>query len=229
MANSEDTNFGLYKSTFDPEGKYSEESLRKLFYLADGKVELAVDCSKRFYALWEKIHQNTEPKRVIEEVATKKFVFGGLDEHGRRIVHFYYKMHDPKQFPLDNTMTMFMEVMDVALSNKETATNGMVFICWMKDSGWSNFDLASERYFTETITSLEPMSLKMMNQMIMVDSPWYVWAAMKLMSPFLTQDLKAKLFMYSEQELREKFSKEALEPNDIFLETISAENYVPWK
>ena len=226
---NEDKNFEKFREMYDPDGVHSENALRKLFYLSDCNPELATECSKKFFTLWDKTYSNVDSKKVLEEVATKKFVFGGLDEEGRRIVHFYYKMHDPKQFALDNTMTMFMEVMDVALDNKDTATKGMIFICWMRDSGWSNFDLASERYFTETITSLQPMSLKMMNQMIMVDSPWYVWAAMKLMSPFLTPEIRSKLFMFSEQELRSKFSPDALKPNNLFLDAVSSDDYTPWK
>ena len=224
-----DENYTKYRAQIDPEGKHDDRILRRFFFLADRNPKLAVECANKFYSTWYGIDEAADLNKVLEEVATNKMFFGGLDKKGRRIVHFHYHMHDPTRFPVENTMKLFFLLMDVALDAKVTAEQGMVFICWMRNSGWSNFDLASEKLFTAVIDSMAPMSLKMMNKMIMVDSPWYVWVAMKLMAPFISPEVREKLAMVSEVELRSKFSKEALEKNDIFQTTVNAPDYIPWK
>ena len=229
LSESELAAFEEFRSEFDPEKQYTDRSLVRFFFLAKGNTKDATEYARKFYTIWNEEKEKADDKTVLEEIKTKKMTFGGFDSEGRRIVHFHYHMHDPKQFPLASTMKLFFMLMDIALDSRETAENGMVFICWMRNSGWSNFDLASEKYFTESITALSPMSLNMMNQMIMVDSPWYVWAAMKLCAPFITKEIKEKLFMLSEAELRAKFPKEALTENDLFLTSVTAPEYVPWE
>jgi hypothetical protein len=188
----EHNKFGKFKELVDPENKRTSRVLLRFLNLSKFDIDRAAAAFRQFDKMWSEIKEAPDDL-TKQELATRKVLFGGLDSRGRRIVQFHYKLHDPSKFPPSSTLKLFLLMMDVALDCETTQKAGMVYICWMEGSGWSNFDLASEKVYADCVYSFAPLSYEMMGKMILVDSPWYVWAVMKIMSPFITPELRSRL------------------------------------
>jgi len=209
------------------EEQIPQDVLVRIFILSDKKLETAVRCGETFLRLWYKANQEGDLTKVIEEVQSNMVTIGNKDHKGRLIIHFHYHKHDPKLFAIETSVKMFFLLADIMLRDRVALEEGVICVCWMKNSGWRNFDLGYEKIFTELIISLSPMSYKLMHKVILVDSPWYVWIAMKLMSPFLTKEISDTLLMCSEQELRAQHG-DYLQETSLFLDTLQSPDYHPW-
>ena len=206
---------------------HSQRVLERILRLAKFQLAPAVKVCKELDRIWKELEVITDEK-ILEEVDTHKLVFGGKDNQGRRIIHFYYKLHDPKQFSIENTLKFFLLMMDIALDEVDVQDHGIAMICWMAGSGWNNFDFASEKAFTDLFNSFDPLSLNMMSKMYLVDSPWYVWVAMKLMRPFITEETYKKIETISSQQLHAMFSADQLQENSIFKDTLRSSTSPKW-
>jgi hypothetical protein len=228
LTSEERTKFAEFKTLVDPDNARTNRVLIRFLVLCKYDIKQAAEVLRKFDDTWNSVNKEASDAKALDEIATRKMVFGGLDPQGRQIVHFHYHLHDPSQFPAVNSLKMFMLLIDVALDSEVTLKQGMIFLCWMKGSGWSNFDLASEKIFMEAIYSFAPMSYHMLAKMVLIDSPWYVWAVMKMMQPFITSELRAKLQFASKDEVTREYGEEALKEMDSFYESVSAGSNAKW-
>ena len=219
--------YNEFRTRADPNNIHSQKVLERILRLSKFDLERAIKVSSEFDKVWKDL-EGVPEEQVLQELGENKLIFGGKDNLGRRIIHFHYKLHFPKQFTIQCTLKLMLLMMDVALDDVEVQNNGIVVICWMEGSGWNNFDLASERAFTEIIHSFEPLSSNMLSKMILVDSPWYVWVAMKLMKPFLTDELSKKIETVSSKDLRTMFSADQLKENNILRDSLVSNKSPKW-
>lgn len=206
----------------------SDNTLLRFLLLSEFNVDVALKVLPTFYKEWEKFNKASD-EQMLREIKTGKWRLGGKDNQGRQIVHFHYHLHHPKQFPIEVTVKTILVVMDMLLEELQVCKDGIVWICWMENSGWSNFDLASEKYFTELFLSFDPIAWGMMSRMVLVNSPWYVWMAMKLMKPFLTKELLERVVFMSTPELVREYSREVLDQDEESLESrVSEGSLLMW-
>mmetsp|Transcript_14461 Transcript_14461/g.56857 ORF Transcript_14461/g.56857 Transcript_14461/m.56857 type:complete len:312 (+) Transcript_14461:39-974(+) len=200
----------------DPEGKQSVRHLARGFIMCKCDVENALAVGQEFDRLWSHYEPLASREDLLKEVRTGKMRFGGHDKKGRRIVHFHYALHDPKAQSLDCTCKFFFTFVDVLADDIKALRNGALFVCWMENSGWSNFDLPSEIRFIELYKTFVAQDVNILEFCIMVNSPWYVKLAEKLVFPFLSEKLAKMYCFMTLQELHGYHPQAELEENDYF-------------
>lgn len=203
------------------EKTFSDKILLRFLILTKLNVQNAATAARKFTKLWEE-YKKPSNKGVAAELETSKYRIGGKDKHGRRIVHMYYAKHLPSDFSLATSMKTIFVLLGKLLEDPEVCENGATWVVWMEGSGWKNFDLESEKFFVSLYEDMKFIGDHLMSEMIMVDSPWYVSLMMKLMNPFLSEDVKRRLALITSGELSRRYERSALFAGDHLMAELKA-------
>ena len=206
-----------FRSKVDPNNKHSEGVLLRYLGLCKFDVEAAISVKSKLEEHYNALSTKVSDEVVLNEIKTDKFKFA-TDNEGRKIVHYYYKLHDPSAQPIESSLKLFIMLMDILIDDWDAVEKGFIMVCWMEGSGWNNFDFQGQQRYVEQFKAFLPFSANMLGKCILVDSPWYVRIAMGMMKPFLPSNMMDRYVLCNSDQIEDYLSEEALTPTDIFRE-----------
>ena len=216
-----------FRGIADPKNLHSEGVLLRYIALCKYNVTAALSVKEKVEEYYEKLSLTVSDEEVLEEINTNKYKFSQLKD-GRRVVHLYFKLHNPSAQPIESTLKMFIMLMDILLEDWEIIEKGFTIVCWMEGSGWANFDFQSQIRNVEMFKSFLPFSANMLNKCILIDSPWYVRMAMNIMKPFVPGNMMDRYVLCNSDQIGDYLSTEELTTTDIFRDRAASGLYSHW-
>lgn len=64
-------------------------------------------------------------------------------------MHCFAELHVPADFDVDVMVKTSFLVMDMVMTDPGAAKNGLLWVCWMQNTGWRNFDVSYQRKIVE--------------------------------------------------------------------------------
>jgi len=178
----------------------------------------------------DELNSKATDEDVVSEMKTNKWVVGGRDKLGRRILIYDFHLHIPTDFSIYCSMKSIFYALDAGMMDLPTIRSGIVVLCLMGESGWANFDLNAEKVYAEYYSKLGPSAKNILGNSILVDSPWYVWLAMKIVSPFVPAEVFEKLRMLTMPEIESEFGLDQLKPQVDLIDFVKSDSKLTrWK
>lgn len=167
-------NFTEQVKKLQPTSTPEVKSLLRAFAIAKRDPEEALKVWKAFQEVWNEANAAGTMEEVLEELETGKWALGGFDSEGRRIIHFFAQYHNPKQFSMYLSFKTNMIISDLLLDNAATQEKGAIFVVYLEGTGWANFDMEAQKYFSSKTTLMGQAAADMIYRCVLVDAPWYV-------------------------------------------------------
>ena len=221
------TAYEEFRSKADPNELHSEGVLLRYIALCKYNVKSALSVKEKLEEYYRKLNKTVSDEEVLEEIKTNKYKFSQLKD-GRRVIHFYFNLHNPTAQPIESTLKLFIILMDILLEEWKMIENGFEIACWMEGSSWKNFNFQNELRNIEMIKSFLPFSSNMIKKCFLIDSPWYVRIAMNILKPFLPGNIYEKYLFCRSDEIGNYLSTEELLTTDVFRDRAETGNYSRW-
>eukprot|EP00123_Amoebidium_parasiticum_P015607 comp23062_c0_seq2/m.36942 comp23062_c0_seq2/g.36942 ORF comp23062_c0_seq2/g.36942 comp23062_c0_seq2/m.36942 type:complete len:139 (-) comp23062_c0_seq2:556-972(-) len=107
---------------------------------------------------------------LLPELQAEKFLVGGLNSDGTRVLVFLAARHNPAQSPAPTTVAGLLSVLDcVSNSWDEVQTHGVVLLIDLTGSGLSNFDFDTIEYLLLSLQDAVPVRVK---KILVVNPTW---------------------------------------------------------
>ena len=216
-----------YLITIDPEEKRSVNVLLRFLYIAELNISRAIELVNIFDDVWSKVDKAASDEDVLRELKTGKYAKGGVDIQGRGVMQIYVKEHIPSDFEVAVMIKTLFLVMDMVLSDIETAKGGLVWVCHMEGSGWNNFNLQLQKEFANLFKVFGSSALKMCGSVNIVDSPWWISGALVLCRPFIGA-FSDKIQTHSQESIKASLGS-AFVVNESLYEKFRSGNLYRWK
>ena len=188
-----------------PDQTHSPKQLLRVFTVAKGDIGSSIKIWKAFHEIWKEANAGGSMEEVFAELDTGKWALGGFDKEGRRIIHFIAKYHDPSQFSMYVSFKTQMIISDLLLDNAESQAKGALFVVWLEGTGWANFNLEAQKYYTKKTEMMGEAASDMMHRCLLIDSPWYIRWVMALIRPFMPKELQEKNHTLTSAQLHEQY------------------------
>ncbi len=135
------------------------------------------------------------------------------DSVGRSRVGFDYGKFDPTKVyeakDWKQMVRLMTTLMDSLSADFDDIRTGSVFLLDVSELGWANFSADVERKMAGLYQDAYPIKIK---RMVLLDSPFIIWAVLKVISLFLKQKLRDRIQMLTRPEFMssEHFFKQGL-------------------
>jgi len=140
---------------------------------------------------------SSEPLR--KELAQGKFtILPSKDPNGATLALFNLYLHEPSEVTHQTVLQCVVYQLDIALEDKETQRNGLVFIYNMSNSKYSNFDYDLSQKMLTLLKGCYPARLK---KVLIVTAPLWFKAPFKVLRLFVREKLRDRVFTVSLPQL----------------------------
>lgn len=138
--------------------------------------------------------QNVTIQDVEKELRTGKIIVPGtFAKDGSILFVINAERHDPKQFPKEKTLALAFYLAEYATKDLESQKKGITIVSNLSGIGWSNFDAEFQKSIISLFTNALPISLK---HILLFDPPWMINMFVKIVSPFLKQKIRQRVFHF---------------------------------
>lgn len=207
--------FDTFLERVDPLRTRSLNVMLRFLFMCKLDVEKAEKLKNDFDRVWAEVDDKASDEDCLRELETGKYALGGVAPNGRGVMHCYAELHVPADFDVDVMVKTSFLVMDMVMTDPAAAKNGLLWVCWMQNTGWKNFDVRYQRRIVQVFEVFGDAAMNMLGDMHLVSSPWWVRLALAICRPIIGPEIMKVIKSQTPPEVEEELG-DSLQVKDSF-------------